>query len=409
MNLEIDVPAWAEPLLVPSRYKGAKGGRSSGKSHFMAERLVLKHIEHEDFSSVCIREIQKSLQFSAKRLIEAKIRKFGVAHLFDITAKEIRRIGGTGIIIFQGMQDHTAESIKSLEDFDLAWVEEAQSLSQRSLDLLLPTIRTEGSEVWFTWNPDQDIDPVDSFLVANKPGNAIVVHVNYQDNPFLPDVARDEAENWLKRDPDSYPWVWLGEYSTIADDQVLSGRWRVDEFTPVKDIPGGERSDWDGPYMGADWGFSVDPITLLECWVRNNTLYIYQEAYGHGVEIDATPAFFDKNPNAKTHVVRADNARPEIISYMRKHGYGRMKSVRKWPGSVEDGISKLRSFDEIIIHPSCTNTIKEARLWKYKRDRLTGDVQPVLIPKWDHCFDAIRYACEPLIKPAPKIRFEVVC
>ena len=134
MNLEIDVPAWAEPLLVPSRYKGAKGGRSSGKSHFMAERLVLKHIEHEDFSSVCIREIQKSLQFSAKRLIEAKIRKFGVAHLFDITAKEIRRIGGTGIIIFQGMQDHTAESIKSLEDFDLAWVEEAQSLSQRSLD-----------------------------------------------------------------------------------------------------------------------------------------------------------------------------------------------------------------------------------------------------------------------------------
>ena len=395
-KLEASLPLWAIPLRDKSRYKGARGGRSSGKSHFMCQQLVVRHAIDPDYCSVCIREIQRSLKFSAKRLIESKIRSLGVERLFEITQTEIRRIGGTGIIIFQGMQDHTAESIKSLEGFDLALVEEAQSLSRRSLDLLLPTIRKEDSEIWFIWNPDQPDDPVDDFLIKNKPENAIVVHVNYLDNGLLPKVSLEEAQAWHNRDPESYAHIWLGEYNSKSDDQVLAGRWRVDEFEPG--------NDWDGPYIGADWGFSVDPNTLMECWIHDNTLYIYLELYGHGVEIDDTPKFFDRNPNAKTHVVRADSARPELVRYMNRHGYGRVQSVDKWSGSVEDGISKLRSFEEIVIHRQCTHTIEEARLWRYKRDRLSGDVLPDLIEKNDHCWDAVRYALQPIIKNRNKVR-----
>ncbi|MCK4957781.1 MAG: phage terminase large subunit, partial [Planctomycetes bacterium] len=150
--LDIPTPRWAVPLLAPKRLKGAKGGRSSGKSHFYAEAMVERLFMEGNTQAVCIREVQKSLKFSAKKLIENKIRKLKLSHLFEITINEIRRLGRdpatgeayVGIIIFQGMQDHTAESIKSLEDFDLAWCEEAQSLSAFSLELLEPTIRKDG-------------------------------------------------------------------------------------------------------------------------------------------------------------------------------------------------------------------------------------------------------------------------
>ena len=174
----------------------------------------------------------------------------------------------------------------------------------------------------------------------------------------------------------------------------MSGRWRVDEIE-IDDT-------WDGPYYGGDWGFSVDPATLVEVWIKGDTLYVSRELYEHGVEIDDTPAFYDGMPGAKEHIVRADSSRPEIISYMNKHGYPRVKSVKKWDGSVKDGISKLRSFD-IVICPACRHAIDEARLWKYKRDRLTGDVLAVLIDANNHIWDGVRYAIEPLIKRSNRL------
>lgn len=398
LNLNIQTPRWALPLLSypsegKSRYLGAKGGRVSGKSHFFAERLVEEHVVDPNLSSVCIREIQKSLKYSAKKLVESKIAALGVQSLFEVTQAEIRRKGGPGVMIFQGMQDHTADSIKSLEGFKLAWCEEAQSLSARSLELLIPTIRMDNSQIWFSWNPDQPTDPVDRFLVAEAPEDSIVVHTNFLDNPFCPPGMHRIARDHLKRDPDTYPHVWLGAYNTKADDQVLSGCWRVDEFEPSP--------LWDGPYFGADWGFSTDPNTLVECYIAGNVLYVYREEYGLGVEIEHTPKFFDGNPRAKQHVVRADSARPELVSYMQSHGYPKVRSVEKWPGSVKDGISKLRSFDRIVIHIGCTETAREARLWKYKRDRLSGDVLAELIDKHNHCWDAVRYALAPLIQQDP--------
>ncbi|HOT83714.1 MAG TPA: PBSX family phage terminase large subunit, partial [Candidatus Defluviicoccus seviourii] len=181
-TLTIQTPRWSIPLIAPARYKGAHGGRGSGKSHERAEALIERCVAERTFA-VCIREVQKSLAQSVKKLIEAKIEAMGVGHLFDVQQAVIKTPHG-GLIIFQGMQNHTADSIKSLEGYDIAWVEEAQSLSQRSLDLLRPTIRKPGSELWFTWNPSQPTDPIDVLLRGDEPPpGAVVVQANYRDNP----------------------------------------------------------------------------------------------------------------------------------------------------------------------------------------------------------------------------------
>lgn len=200
-----------------SRYKGAYGGRGSGKSHFFAELMVERAATTSGFRAVCVREIQKSLKESAKKLIEDKIAALGLGKLFDVQESQIKTPGG-GVIIFQGMQDHTAESIKSLEGFDVAWVEEAQTLSATSLRLLRPTIRKEGSELWFSWNPTRKNDPVDKlFREGKKPSGCQLVKVNWSDNPWFPEVLEMERKDCLDANPDQYDHIWEGGYITVAE------------------------------------------------------------------------------------------------------------------------------------------------------------------------------------------------
>ena len=171
-------------LLQPARYKGAWGGRGSGKSHFFGELLIEECLAQRGTLAVCLREVQKTLAQSSKRLIESKIQKLGVGSGFRIYNEKIET-PGDGLIIFQGLQDHTAESNKSLEGYRIADVEEAQTLTARSLQLLRPTIRADNSQIWFRWNPRRKVDPVDEFLRAKKPDNAIVVKANWRDNPWF--------------------------------------------------------------------------------------------------------------------------------------------------------------------------------------------------------------------------------
>ena len=204
------------PLLSPARYKGAHGGRGSGKSHFFAECLVDDHYRMPGLRSVCIREVQKSLAQSAKKLIEDKIETLGLVGHFEVQKDCIKTPGG-GEILFQGMQDHTAESIKSLEGMNRAWVEEAQTLSARSLEMLRPTIRREDSEIWFSWNPRRKADPVDKFLRSQKRENAIVVEANWSDNPWFPKVLEDERLDDKINNPDRYEHIWEGDYATAFE------------------------------------------------------------------------------------------------------------------------------------------------------------------------------------------------
>ena len=384
MNLDIDTPPWAIPLLSPSRYKGAHGGRGSGKSHFFAELLVEEHVANQNQKSICIREVQKSIKMSAKLLIENKIEQLGVGHYFEVQETVVKSRRGSGVMIFQGMQNHTADSIKSLEGFDRAWVEEAQSISQRSLDLLRPTIRKPESEIWFSWNPQYETDPVDVLLRGkNPPDNAIVINVNYSDNPWFPDVLREEMEYDRRRDYDKYLHVWEGQYQTFGEALVFRN-WSIEEFDAPPDAVF---------RLGADWGFAIDPTVLIRCFIIGRKLFVDYEAYKIGCEITDTPALFDAVPDARRWPITADSARPETISYMKKNGYPRIQSAAKGAGSVEDGIEWLKSFD-LIVHPRCKHTISELSAYRYKQDKLTGAVLPIFEDKNNHLIDALRYACE---------------
>lgn len=200
------------PLLKPARYKGAYGGRGSGKSHFFGEHLVEECIASPGTLAVCIREVQKTLAQSSKRLIESKIESLGVGSHFRVFNDKIET-PGDGVVIFQGMQDHTAESIKSLEGFRIAWIEEAQTLSHRSLQLLRPTIRVEGSEIWASWNPRHKRDAIDEFLRAKPPADSIVVSVNWRDNPWFTKVLEAERQHDLREYPERYEHTWEGGYA----------------------------------------------------------------------------------------------------------------------------------------------------------------------------------------------------
>lgn len=369
-------------MLEPSRYKGAHGGRGSGKSHFFAELLIERSLMAKT-SAVCVREIQKSLAQSVKKLLELKIEALGVGSLFEVQESQIKTPGG-GLIIFQGMQNHTADSIKSLEGYDIAWVEEAQSLSQRSLDLLRPTLRKPGSELWFSWNPNLETDPVDALLRGESPPpDAMIVQANYRDNPWLPQVLRDELEYDQKRDPDKFAHVWLGEYQRNSEARVFRN-WTIEEF----DAPKGTTFR-----LGADWGFSVDPSVLVRCYIDGRRLYVDHEAYMVGCEIDQLPNLFDRVPESRKWFITADSARPETISYMQKHGYPRINAAIKGAKSLEEGVQFLQSYD-IVVHPRCQHVIDELTLYSYDTDPLTGTVLPKLKDKDNHLIDALRYALE---------------
>ena len=326
-TLDIQTARVFSPLLRPARYKGAYGGRGSAKSHFFAELLVETCILEAGTRAVCIRETQKSLEQSSKRLIEDKIIAMSVGSKFDVMDKQIRT-PGDGLIIFNGMNNHTADSIKSLEGYKIAWVEEAQTLSAYSLRLLRPTLRLQGSSLWFSWNPDSPDDPVDKLLRGPDrilPPDALVVESNWRDNPWFPDVLEDERRRDQGRDQDDYDHVWEGGYVTISEAVIFRNRVTIEEF----DTPEDTRF-----FHGADWGFSQDPTVLIRCFVQNDCLYVDREAFGYGVELDDTPALFDSIPTARKWPIKADSARPETISHMVRKGFSRMGPAEKWKGSI---------------------------------------------------------------------------
>lgn len=287
-----------QPLLEPSRYKGAWGGRGSGKSHHFGEGVVERCLMERGHLAVCIREIQKTLAESSKRLIEQKIHEMGLRERdgFRIYSDRIAT-PGDGIISFMGMQDSTAESIKSLEGYKTAWTEEAQTMSARSLQLLRPTIRAPGSELWFSWNARRKSDPVDALLRGEHlPTGAVVVMANWRDNPFFNSVLEQERLDCLRIEPDQYPHIWEGEYARVLVGAYYAlslvearanhriGRVAPDPLLPILlfvDIGGtGANSDaftiWAGQVVGREirvlnyYEVQGQPLAAHLIWLREN-------------------------------------------------------------------------------------------------------------------------------------------
>jgi phage terminase large subunit len=383
------VPRAFAPLLGPSRYKGAYGGRGSGKSHFFAEKLIRKALATpEGLRWACVREIQKSLEQSAMRLLADKINKWDLGHLFDIRSNYILTPSDSaepGMIIFQGMQSHNAHSIKSLEDYHGCWIEEAHGISAHSWSILRPTFRRDDSEIWASWNPTQRTDPVDVFFRSDDPYPSLAcVEANWYDNPYFPANLDEERRYDKRRDPDRYNHVWMGKYLSLSHARVFRN-WKIDDF----DTPADARF-----YFGADWGYAEDPTVLVRCFIddERRRLYVDWEAYQLRCEIDRIPDLFSLVPESSSWPIRADSARPDTISYVANRGYNVVPST-KGAHSVEDGIEFLQSYD-IVVHPRCVHTADELSFYSWQVDKKTEEVLPRLEDKHNHVIDSLRYALE---------------
>jgi phage terminase large subunit len=380
----VELPEWSQQLFEPSRFKAIWGGRGGGKSRSVASALVLKALQGPE-RVLCAREVQKSIKDSSKRLLDDEIERMGVRAFFDSTETEIRGQNGS-LFIFAGLRGN-ASQIKSLEGVTIAWVDEAQTITQASLDTLIPTIRAPGSEIWLTWNPLKADDPVDALFRGEvPPPDASVIEVQHDDNPWFPDELRAQMEWQRERDYDKYLHIWRGAYWRNSEARVFKN-WRVGSEEEFANVGVAEYR------LGADFGYSIDPSCLVRCYLRGQSLFIDHEAYMIGCEIEQLPELFSRVPDAAKWPITCDSSRPETISYLRRHGFERVRPSIKGAKSVEEGVAFLQSYD-IVVHPRCVHVADELATYSYKLDKLTNEPIPVLDDKNNHLIDALRYALE---------------
>lgn len=392
-------------------YKIIWGGRGSAKSWAVAEALI-RLASASPLRILCTREYQVSIKDSSHKLLKDTIHRLGMDSWFTVTEKTITSRSGAEFI-FKGLHNNE-QGIRSLEGIDITWVEEAQTVTAGSWRSLTPTVRRKnGSEIWVTFNLIEEDDATYQRFVVNPRRGSIVHKVNYDSNPFFPDGLRDEMEEDKANDYHLYEHIWLGMPLKISNAVIFSGKYEVQEF---------DEDLWrqaERVHLGADFGFAQDPATLVRFFIIEKSpgeryLYIENEAVGVQVETDDMPAFYEGGvasddrewsgvPGARDWPIKADAARPETISYIRRKGFA-ISAAEKWPGSVEDGITHIKGFRKIFIHPRCVETAKEARLYRYKVDKNAVDekgqplVLPVIVDKFNHCWDAIRYGLDGYIQ-----------
>lgn len=418
-----------------AHFKITYGGRASAKSWTIARLLILLAYAEAGHLILCTREFQTSIADSVHALLKGQIFALGLAPWFDITDREIRCRTNGSRFIFKGLH-HNINEIKSTEGVTICWIEEAQVVSQVSWAVLEPTIRTTNRnskvlpggrppEIWASFNPLDDEDHLYKLFVApldmSDPKKAvqnaaylqmrteesIIVEMNWRDNPWFSNSSDRSRKFMRAADPDAYDWVWEGKTKRISEAAVFRGRYFVREFK----VPAGLH-----PYFGADFGFANDPSTLIRFFIEEleddrRRLYIDYEAYGVGIETDDLPAFYaggasiynsheyyEGVPGCTQWPIKADNARPETISFLTNKSF-HISGAEKWKGCVEDGVSFLKGYSEILIHPRCHNTAQEFRLYSYKVDKRQDPptILPVIVDKHNHCIDALRYGHDGII------------
>ena len=370
----------------PYRFRFFYGGRGGGKSWAIARALLVLSLQRP-LRILCARESQKKIDESVKHLLEEQIEVLGVGRNFKILRDRILGTNGS-YFFFLGVRTNP-QSIKGTEAVDICWVEEAEFISDLSLRILRPTIRAPGSEIWFTFNPHREGDPVYRMMNSLRGReNTFIAKVSWRDNPWFTKELDEERRLFLETDPDMYEHVWEGACLKMTAALVFRNKFEVKEF----DTPMYVRF-----FHGVDWGFSQDPTTMVRCFIQDDCLFIDRHVYGVGVELDELPSFFSSIETARDWPIKADCARPETISYLSRLGFD-ISGAEKWQGSVQDGIEYLRGFRKIYIHPRCEEVITEFMNYSYKTDRINGDILPIVEDKWNHCIDALRYALDGYIR-----------
>jgi phage terminase large subunit len=298
--------------------------------------------------------------------------------------------------------------IKSTEGIDICWVEEANKVSEESWVVLIPTIRKANSEIIVTFNPDEEKDPAYQRFVMHPPPNSVIEEINYVDNAFFPEVLRQEMEYCKRVDPDAYKNIWMGKLKKYSDALIFKNKLFFEEFEP----PAGVQF-----YYGADFGYSVDAMWMGRCFILDKSLYICDEVYGVGIEIGELHKAYETVPDSHSWQIRADSARPDTINFLSQPTVGKdgieykgfnIIGAEKGKGSVEDGLEFLRSFERIVIHTTrCPGAKANFENYRWKKDKITGEILPIPVDKNNHAPDGIRYALEPYIKQKKTI-FDVL-
>ena len=395
----LDVPGVFDYLFEENRYLGAYGGRGSAKSHSVA-RMLISRAYTQKKRILCTREFQSSIKDSVHKLLSDVISEVGLNPWFDITQRSIISRTTGSEFIFKGLRRDINE-IKSTEGIDLCWVEEAQAVSETSWMVLIPTIRRPKSQIIVTFNPWEETDATYQRFVIKPPPNAIIKHVNFDSNPFFPDVLDQERRHQLAEDEESYNHVWLGECIKLSEARIFRNCVSVEAFDTPDPV--------DRFYYGLDFGFANDPTFGTRSFIQDDCLYVDYEVCGYHIEIDEIPAMLQGGksektgaeflglPDVKRWPIKADCSRPETISFIRRQGLN-CEPAEKWSGSVEDGIAHLKGFKKIIVHERCKRLAQEFRLYSFKTDPRTGEVLPIIVDKNNHGIDSLRYALDGYIQ-----------
>lgn len=394
-----ELPKITRNFAKPARTRVFKGGRGSGKTRGLAKRSAIRIYQLAELGVegvfLASREHLNSLDESSMEEIKAAIgSEPWLAAYFDIGEKYIRTRNGRINYAFAGLR-HNLDSIKSKARIIGNWTDEAESVSEAAWRKLVNTLREEGPgwhvENWISYNPESPESATHKRFVKDPAEDCLVTTVNWTDNPYFPAVLNKQRLEDQRLRPETYDHVWGGEFLTLTEAQIFAGKYAVRDFEPGH--------DWDGPYDGLDFGFALDPTAAVRCYIHDDRLWIRHEAGRTKLELDDTAEYIaDRVPGFGEYVVRADSARPESISYLKRNGVPQIEGAEKWKGCVEDGVEFLKSFEEVVIHSDCTQTAREFRLYSYKVDRQSGDILPVIVDANNHFIDAIRYAVGPMIK-----------
>jgi len=391
METKLEIPEKAFFLITDkSRYKVIYGGRGSAKSWSAARALIILCLQ-KNLRILCTRELQTSIKDSVHKLLKDQISELNLEKYFYITKDTIKSVNGSEFL-FKGIKNNVSE-IKSLEGIDICWVEEAAKMSVESWETLTPTIRKPSSEIWIIFNPVNVDDIIYKKFVIETPDNAKVEKMNYEDNPWFADPLKSEMEYDKKFNYELYEHKWLGNPKLANDAQIFKNKYEVIEFT-TPDIKELYQNRF---FYGADCGFAEDATVLIRCFIQDRVLYIDHEAYGVGIEILELPQFFELVPGAKEGVIYGDSARPDIISFLRSKDYN-INPAAKGEGSVKAGIDYIKDFEKVVIHPRCKKTIDEFKLYSFKIDRNSGEILPMVVDKYNHCIDGLRYSLSEYIK-----------
>ena len=377
-----------EVLSSGCRFEVLEGGRGGGKSYSVADHLIAR-AARKPLRILCARETQKSIRESVHRLLSDRIKATGHEDCFIIQKDSIRSGCGSEFI-FKGLQSQTQkDGIRSTEAIDIAWVEEAERVSQDSWDTLIPTIRKPNSQIIITFNQESEKSATYNLCIKNPRPDMAIAHITFRDNKLFPEVLRNEMEYCRTTDPDKYNHIWEGGLKEYHDAVIFAGKIVELDFETLKCVQF---------HYGCDWGFSGDPLAITRYFILDKSLYIDYEFYARGIDYSDYEEAFDSIPGIRDGRIRADSAYPASISHVKNLGFD-IIGAKKGAGSVEDGILFLKGFEHIYIHTRCPGALDDFKNYRYKQDPLTKEILPIIVDKSNHTPDNARYALEPLIKP----------